>query len=194
MRRSTRRSINPDPRGKIVEIQNVQQTTFLETSFFSELTRDETFEKKYTTLLKSRKAESALGTACMFFAPSMASLKSMLLAQKSSFAARTAVPRAIPLQRHGSHDALWMPFTANKAFKETRVPKTVVRGKGMHFYDANDRAIMDTMGGLWCSAAGISPDPVGSISATVEANVVMRTSERQDVTESSLSRHNTESS
>jgi beta-alanine--pyruvate transaminase len=64
-----------------------------------------------------------------------------------------------------------MPFTANKAFKETRVPKTVVRGKGMYFYDADNRAIMDTMGGLWCSAAGISPDPVGSIAMRMSSAI-----------------------
>jgi len=105
----------------------------------------------------------------MFFAPNMALSSRTFITRGRQFAVRAAASRVTPSQRHGSHDALWMPFTANKAFKETRVPKTVVRGKGMHFYDANDRAIMDTMGGLWCSAAGISPDPVRSISATAVA-------------------------
>ncbi|MCA0400157.1 MAG: aspartate aminotransferase family protein [Proteobacteria bacterium] len=60
--------------------------------------------------------------------------------------------------------AYWMPFTANRAFKKT--PRIVTRAKGMHYYTADGRAVMDTIAGLWCCNAGHNRD---SIVAAIQA-------------------------
>jgi beta-alanine--pyruvate transaminase len=49
-------------------------------------------------------------------------------------------------------EALWLPFTANRQFKEE--PRIVVRAEGMHYYDAQGRELLDGLAGLWCSLAG----------------------------------------
>jgi beta-alanine--pyruvate transaminase len=48
--------------------------------------------------------------------------------------------------------AFWMPFTANKAFKNT--PRLLISAKDMHYQSADGRAILDGTAGLWCSNAG----------------------------------------
>jgi beta-alanine--pyruvate transaminase len=48
--------------------------------------------------------------------------------------------------------ALWLPFTANRAFR--RGPRMLVRAEGMYFYDSSGRALLDTCSGLWCVNAG----------------------------------------
>ena len=58
---------------------------------------------------------------------------------------------------HGAMDeaaleALWMPFTANRAFK--RAPRMLVAAKDMHYTAADGRAILDGTAGLWCVNAG----------------------------------------
>lgn len=55
-------------------------------------------------------------------------------------------------------DAYWMPFTANRAFKQN--PRLVVRAKDMHYFTADGRAILDATSGLWCSNAGHSRAPI----------------------------------
>ncbi len=55
-------------------------------------------------------------------------------------------------------DAYWMPFTANRAFKQN--PRLVVRAKDMHYFTADGRAILDATSGLWCSNAGHSRTPI----------------------------------
>jgi beta-alanine--pyruvate transaminase len=49
-------------------------------------------------------------------------------------------------------DALWMPFTANKAFK--RAPRLLVSAQGMYYTAADGRRILDGAAGLWCVNAG----------------------------------------
>ena len=51
-----------------------------------------------------------------------------------------------------SLDELWMPFTANRAFK--RAPRMLVAAKDMHYTTADGREILDGTAGLWCVNAG----------------------------------------
>lgn len=51
-----------------------------------------------------------------------------------------------------SLDALWMPFTNNRAFKEA--PRLLVSAEGMYYRDADDRRVLDGVSGLWCVNAG----------------------------------------
>ncbi len=46
----------------------------------------------------------------------------------------------------------WMPFTANREFKED--PRLLVRGEGVYFWDHKGGKILDGSSGLFCSAAG----------------------------------------
>lgn len=50
--------------------------------------------------------------------------------------------------------AYWMPFTANRDYKEA--PRMVASAKGMYYYDEQGRAILDGTAGLWCVPAGHS--------------------------------------
>ena len=52
----------------------------------------------------------------------------------------------------------WMPFTPNKEFKAE--PRMVARAKGMYFYTADNRAIIDASSGLFCVAAGHCRDEI----------------------------------
>jgi beta-alanine--pyruvate transaminase len=49
-------------------------------------------------------------------------------------------------------DAYWMPFTANRQFKEA--PRMLVSASGMHYRSDDDRSILDGTAGLWCCNAG----------------------------------------
>lgn len=51
-----------------------------------------------------------------------------------------------------SLDALWMPFTNNRAFK--RAPRLLVSAEGMYYRDADGRRVLDGVSGLWCVNAG----------------------------------------
>jgi beta-alanine--pyruvate transaminase len=55
-------------------------------------------------------------------------------------------------------DALWMPFTANRAFK--RAPRLLVSAKGMYYTAADGRRILDGAAGLWCVNAGHCREPI----------------------------------
>ena len=55
-------------------------------------------------------------------------------------------------------DAYWMPFTANRAFKQS--PRMVARAKDMHYFTPEGRAILDGTAGLWCANAGHSRAPI----------------------------------
>jgi beta-alanine--pyruvate transaminase len=48
--------------------------------------------------------------------------------------------------------ALWMPFTANRAFKAS--PRMMVAAKDMHYTSSDGRQILDGTAGLWCVNAG----------------------------------------
>ena len=49
-------------------------------------------------------------------------------------------------------EAFWMPFTANKGYKQK--PRLMTRAKGMHYYTPGGREILDGTAGLWCCNAG----------------------------------------
>ena len=49
-------------------------------------------------------------------------------------------------------DALWMPFTANRAFKQA--PRLLARAEGMMYYTSEGREVLDATAGLWCVNAG----------------------------------------
>jgi beta-alanine--pyruvate transaminase len=49
-------------------------------------------------------------------------------------------------------DAYWMPFTANRQFKQK--PRLVSRADGMHFWTPEGRQVLDSIAGLWCVNAG----------------------------------------
>ena len=49
-------------------------------------------------------------------------------------------------------DAFWMPFTANRQFKEN--PRLLVSAKDMHYKSHDGREILDGTAGLWCCNAG----------------------------------------
>ncbi|MGH6800224.1 MAG: aspartate aminotransferase family protein [Methylocella sp.] len=49
-------------------------------------------------------------------------------------------------------DAYWMPFTANRAFKQS--PRFLAYAKDMHYFSEEGRAIIDGSAGLWCANAG----------------------------------------
>ena len=48
--------------------------------------------------------------------------------------------------------AWWMPFTANRNFKES--PRLLVSAEGMHYRTDDGRRILDGTAGLWCVNAG----------------------------------------
>lgn len=49
-------------------------------------------------------------------------------------------------------DAYWMPFTANRQFKQA--PRLIAKAAGMHFWTPEGREILDGIAGLWCVNAG----------------------------------------
>src|SRR5207244_11025972 len=57
-----------------------------------------------------------------------------------------------------SLDELWMPFTANRAFK--RAPRLLVAAKDMYYIAADGRQILDGTAGLWCVNAGHWREPI----------------------------------
>jgi hypothetical protein len=55
------------------------------------------------------------------------------------------------LLRNDLH-AYWMPFTANRAFKQS--PRLLAYAKDMHYFSPEGRAIIDGSAGVWCANAG----------------------------------------
>ncbi len=49
-------------------------------------------------------------------------------------------------------EAFWMPFTANRQFKEN--PRLFVAAKDMYYTTADQRQVLDGTAGLWCVNAG----------------------------------------
>ncbi|WP_412022329.1 aspartate aminotransferase family protein [Burkholderia cepacia] len=63
--------------------------------------------------------------------------------------------------------AFWMPFTANRQFKDA--PRLLVSAKGMHYTSHDGRRILDGTAGLWCVNAGHCRDEiVAAINAQAE--------------------------
>jgi beta-alanine--pyruvate transaminase len=57
-----------------------------------------------------------------------------------------------------SLEELWMPFTANRAFK--RAPRMLIAAKDMYYTAADGRQILDGTAGLWCVNAGHCRDSI----------------------------------
>jgi len=57
-----------------------------------------------------------------------------------------------------SLEALWMPFTANRAFKAK--PRILVGASGMYYTADDGRQILDGTAGLWCVNAGHCREPI----------------------------------
>src|SRR6516165_7707070 len=55
-------------------------------------------------------------------------------------------------------ESYWLPFTPNRSFK--RSPRLIARAKDMHYYSADNRAVLDGTAGLWCTNAGHNRDPI----------------------------------
>jgi len=49
-------------------------------------------------------------------------------------------------------DAYWMPFTANRQFRQS--PRLLASAEGMYYRDVEGRPILDGCAGLWCCNAG----------------------------------------
>ena len=55
-------------------------------------------------------------------------------------------------------DAWWMPFTANRAFRQA--PRLLASADGLHYRDRAGREILDGIAGLWCCNAGHNRAPI----------------------------------
>jgi beta-alanine--pyruvate transaminase len=58
-------------------------------------------------------------------------------------------PRALTREELEAH---WMPFSANRHFKAK--PRILSHARGMHYWTADGREILDGVAGLWCVNAG----------------------------------------
>jgi len=68
---------------------------------------------------------------------------------------------AAPVQeiaRELSFEHFWMPFTANRQFKQA--PRLLARAQGMYYYTPEGREILDGAAGLWCVNAGHCREPI----------------------------------
>ena len=57
-----------------------------------------------------------------------------------------------------SLEELWMPFTANRAFK--RAPRLLAKAHGMYYTDVDGNEVLDGTAGLWCVNAGHCREPI----------------------------------
>jgi beta-alanine--pyruvate transaminase len=71
--------------------------------------------------------------------------------QEPTMTAADQIPGVRALSREDL-EAHWMPFTANRHFKAK--PRLLARAKGMHYWTAEGRQILDGVAGLWCVNAG----------------------------------------
>ncbi|MEX6505397.1 aspartate aminotransferase family protein [Jiella sp. M17.18] len=60
----------------------------------------------------------------------------------------TEQPRNVP----NNLEAFWMPFSANRQFKQA--PRMFVGAKDMHYVTSDGRQVLDGTAGLWCVNAG----------------------------------------
>jgi beta-alanine--pyruvate transaminase len=68
------------------------------------------------------------------------------------------LPADAAATRANDLDALWLPFTPNRAFK--RAPRLLAGAKDMHYFTPDGRAVLDGAAGLWCCNAGHNRDPI----------------------------------
>ncbi|PVB62766.1 aspartate aminotransferase family protein [Labrenzia sp. 011] len=65
-----------------------------------------------------------------------------------------AYPAAMSQAATNNLEAFWMPFTANRQFKQA--PRMFVGAKDMHYTTSDGRQVLDGTAGLWCCNAGHS--------------------------------------
>lgn len=58
----------------------------------------------------------------------------------------------------GLLEHFWMPFTANRQFKQA--PRLLARAEGMYYYTPEGREVLDGAAGLWCVNAGHCRAPI----------------------------------
>jgi len=63
-----------------------------------------------------------------------------------------------PIGTPNDLEAFWMPFTANRSFKQN--PRMIARAEGMFYYTPEGRPVMDGTAGLWCCNAGHARKPI----------------------------------
>ncbi|MFN3672270.1 MAG: aspartate aminotransferase family protein [Bosea sp. (in: a-proteobacteria)] len=63
-----------------------------------------------------------------------------------------------PLGTPNDLEAFWMPFTANRSFKQN--PRMIARAEGMYYYTPEGKPVMDGTAGLWCCNAGHARKPI----------------------------------
>ncbi len=71
---------------------------------------------------------------------------------KDDPATLTAATTTTASQAPAAMDAFWMPFTANRQFKQA--PRLLAKAQGMHYWTPEGRQILDGIAGLWCVNAG----------------------------------------
>ena len=71
---------------------------------------------------------------------------------KDDPATLTATTTAAAATSKPAMDAHWMPFTANRQFKQA--PRMLAKASGMHYWTPEGRQILDGIAGLWCVNAG----------------------------------------
>jgi beta-alanine--pyruvate transaminase len=65
-------------------------------------------------------------------------------------------------------DAYWMPFTANRQFKQK--PRLLARASGMYYETTDGRRLLDGVAGLWCVNAGHGrPEITSAVAAQLES-------------------------
>lgn len=69
----------------------------------------------------------------------------------------------------GSLEELWMPFTANRSFKQA--PRLLGAAHGMYYTSVDGRSILDGAAGLWCVNAGHGREPIVRAIAETAANL-----------------------
>lgn len=73
------------------------------------------------------------------------------------------------LEAPTSLEELWMPFTANKAFKQS--PRLLGSAQGMYYTSIDGRSILDGASGLWCVNAGHGRESIVRAIAETAANL-----------------------
>src|SRR4051812_30513533 len=68
------------------------------------------------------------------------------------------MPAMQDLPRTASLDAFWMPFTANRRFKQK--PNLFDAAKGMYYLRPDGTQVLDATAGLWCVNAGHCDDRI----------------------------------
>ncbi|SDL02434.1 beta-alanine--pyruvate transaminase [Modicisalibacter muralis] len=66
--------------------------------------------------------------------------------------ATSGASQAATRQDAGLSDAYWMPFTANRDFRDN--PRMVAGAEGRYLIDRQGRRLFDSLSGLWCCGAG----------------------------------------